>query len=244
MWRVFLLISVLALAWSGWLYLTEPNYASAPIPPDEAQVSLQEEVEEAPLTRGTPGDSLLPGSAPMGIEGGARRSGPDLSAPFEDVAITYNRPQSMPRDRSQSLSVIIDPSGVADAIAILEGYPGDIVQSEVDLSAVVSANLSGPGFTIERLLPERQQLSLDAASRWEWAVTPMQSGVQRLTLELFAYPGGGDVASPVRAYRDDILVTVGVSQRALAFAQTAEPAVGLVAAFISMMFALVGFLRR
>ncbi|MCG8442320.1 MAG: hypothetical protein MI723_10975 [Caulobacterales bacterium] len=233
---LFLFLAVVAFGWAGWRYLdTEMN--------PRGPVSF-ESLAETAAEPGGPVPELAASAAPMGIESVTRTRGPDLSQRFADTPLAYNRPTAMPLERARGISLVIDASAAADLAAALDGFRGEVVESEADLAGIVSASLTGPGFAIERLAPERQRLSLIEPNRWHWSVTAMEAGERFLTLEVFAYPAETAPASPVRAYRDRIEITVGPVEQALAFARHAQPAVGVAAGVASLAFGLIGFLRR
>jgi len=158
--------------------------------------------------------------------------------------IVYNAPTTMQLNMPIDLRLVVDASQMEDLEALLEGLPGDIRGGEAELTSQVSASLFGSGFDIRALKPDRQILSDERPSTWQWEVTPRSAGQHTLILEVFAHPGGGDAAAGVREFRDEITVEVTMISKTLAFAQTAQPVVGFVAGGVSLLIGLFGFVRR
>ncbi len=231
---MFLVVAVAAIAWAGWRASNE----------DERAMADAVSVEQA--ARGAPRSSL---NSPVGnvlaqvqrtIAGGSAAA---TARDFATVPMAYNRPTTMNLQSPTNVSLLIDLSGVEDLPRGLRGFDGDIIEGSVDVTSTVSASLTGPGFKIEQLSPPQQTLSSRTANRWQWAVTPEVEGERMLTLEIFAHPNGGP-AEPVRAYRDEINVTVGTLGKVIVAAQTAEPFLGVAAGGASFLMAIVTFFRR
>jgi hypothetical protein len=168
-------------------------------------------------------------------------------AAAEDVRraeLRYNAPTRMQLNMPIDLRLVVDPSGMENPEALLEGLPGEVREGEAELTRQVTATLTGSGFDIRALKPQRQVLAADRASTWQWEVTPREGGLRTLVLEVFAHPGGGEAAASVREFRDEIDVEVTFVSRALSFAQTAQPAVGFGAGAVSLLLAGAGLIRR
>lgn len=169
---------------------------------------------------------------------------PSLIEGFKSRAVAYNRPPSvMQLGRAIDVSLVIDATAAPDAAAPLDGFPGTVVEREVELSDVVSAQLTGVGFEITAQSVERQKLSDRTQNRWQWRVTPTETGRRTLILEIFGYAQGSLDAEPLDAYRDDIMVEVRDLDRLITLATNVQPVFAIIAAIAGALSVLVGFLR-
>jgi len=204
-----------------------------------AMEMAQPEAFGAPATR----SMMAPGSPAQPVVTAASAAA-SVADGVRTAQIIYNAPTTMQLNMPIDLRLVVDASQMEDLEALLEGLPGDIRGGEADLTSQVSASLFGSGFDIRALKPVRQILSDERPSTWQWEVTPRSAGQHTLILEVFAHPGGGEAAAGVREFRDEITVEVTVISRALAFVQTAQPAVGFVAGGVSLVIGFFGFIRR
>ena len=169
-----------------------------------------------------------------------------IAEQFESREVTYNRPPStLALNRPIDVSLVINATGEAGAgRAALDGFDGEIVERDVELTDVVAAQLTGPGFEIvSQNVEPRQQLSPRVLNRWQWRVTPTEEGRQVLVLEIFGYAAGALEAEPLDAYRDEIVVEVRNLDRVISFAQEYEPVFAIGAGVFGGLSALFGFLR-
>lgn len=168
-----------------------------------------------------------------------------LAEQFETREVTYNRPPStLALDRPIDVSLVINATGVEGAgTDALQGFDGEIVDRDVDLTDVVSAQLTGAGFDIVEQTVERQRLSPRVLNRWQWRVTPTREGTQTLVLEIFGYADGALEGEPLDAYRDEIVVEVRNLDRVISFAREYEPVFAVGAGIFGALSALFGFLR-
>ncbi len=198
-------------------------------------------VEEAEETQRSFGVTAAPPARPAEPEVATR----SLAEQFETREVTYNRPPStLALDRPIDVSLVINATGVEGAGAdALEGFDGEIVDRDVELTDVVSAQLTGAGFDIVEQTVERQRLSPRVLNRWQWRVTPTREGTQTLVLEIFGYAEGALEGEPLDAYRDEIVVEVRNLDRVISFAREYEPVFAVGAGIFGALSALFGFLR-
>jgi hypothetical protein len=170
---------------------------------------------------------------------------PGLAAQFKSRKVTYNRPpQKLALNKAIDVSLVINATADADAgTKALEGFQGEIVERDVDLSDTVSAQLTGVGFDITSQTVERQKLSGKTINRWQWRVTPTETGTRTLILEIFGYESGSLDAEPLDAYRDDITVEVQQLDQVISWAKMAQPIFAVLAALAGAISAGVAFLR-
>lgn len=168
-----------------------------------------------------------------------------LETQFKARRVTYNRPPeklalSKPVDVSLVVNATNDEAAGREA---LEGFKGEIVERDVELSDTVSAQLTGVGFDITSQTVERQRLSGKAVNRWQWRVTPTEPGQHTLILEIFGYATGSLDAEPLDAYRDVITVEVEQIDQLVSWARGVQPLFAVLAALAGIGSAVFAFLR-
>ena len=168
-----------------------------------------------------------------------------LEAQFKSRRVTYNRPpEKLALNKPVDVSLVVNAT--ADEAAgreALEGFKGEIVEREVELSDTVSAQLTGVGFDITSQTVERQRLSGRTVNRWQWRVTPTEPGEHTLMLELFGYASGSLDAEPLDAYRDVIIVEVEQLDQIVSWAKGVQPLFAVLAALAGIGSAIFAFLR-
>ncbi len=233
----------------------------APPPPAEAIVEdAQHETEEPFAKRASSpdgGPSRALREALSGGGGGAfstesvaqpqslQPTEDDLASQFESRPIAYNRPPSvLALNRPVDVSLVIDATDKAAPEDALEGFAGEIVTRDVELSDQVSAQLTGAAFDIELLSVERQQLSKRVQNRWQWRVTPIETGEHVLVLEIFGYASNTAAAEPLDAYTDRISVEVKQLDKLIGLARAYEPVIGIAAGIAGLFSAFFAIMRR
>ncbi len=242
---VFLVLSLMLVSWGAARYF---GWDVPYVLPGQITEAAREAIADARRS--------LEANAVVGPEAvGATVRGPGAEATPEAVAaravaesvrtaeLRYNAPDTLLLNVPVDMRLVVDASGMARPEDLLEGLPGEVREGQAELTSQVTASLYGSGFEIRPLKPERQVLAEATASSWQWEVTPRQAGTRTLILEVFAHPGGGDAAAPVREFRDEIEVQVTFVSRALGFVQTAHPVAGFAAAAVSLLIAAVGMVR-
>ena len=223
-----------------------PTVTPAPGP---AEPSVNTQAVQAPAKPSanariaTPaGDTVQPAAVP-GVTQAAAPVG--LEAQFKSRRVTYNRPPAkLALNKPVDVSLVVNATADADAgKAALEGFKGEIVEREVDLSDTVSAQLTGAGFDITSQTVERQRLSGRTVNRWQWRVTPTETGEHTLMLEIFGYATGSLDAEPLDAYRDVIAVEVEQLDALVSWAKGVQPLFAVLAALAGIGSAIFAFLR-
>ncbi|MGD2134209.1 MAG: hypothetical protein PVI23_15570 [Maricaulaceae bacterium] len=232
---IFLIAGLGVLGWAGLRYsdvisfdeLSEPSFVASAFnaPPPGAATA---EAAAAPAARSLSADSA------------------DAPSPEDvrELPIHYNRPSQMGLERPTTVSLVVDATGEGEGAALLEGFVGEIISGQAELTPNVSATLTGPGFDVEAQSPLQQRLSDQTENIWTWQVTPTQEGEQVLTLQIYSHPGDAGAAQPVAAYTDRITVHVSRFGLILALANRADPLIGVAAGSVSLLLALFGILRR
>ncbi|HEY7800721.1 MAG TPA: hypothetical protein VIA80_18285, partial [Hyphomonadaceae bacterium] len=168
-----------------------------------------------------------------------------LESQFKSRKVTYNRPPAkLVLNKAIDVSLVVNATDDADAGKdALQGFPGEVVERDVDLSDTVSAQLTGIGFDISTQTVERQKLSGRTINRWQWRVTPTELGTRTLILEVFGYESGSLDAEPLAAYRDEIVVEVQQLDQIITWAKGVQPVFAVLAALAGAASALFAFLR-
>jgi hypothetical protein len=168
-----------------------------------------------------------------------------LEAQFKSRKVTYNRPpQKLALDKAIDVSLVINATEDENAgQEALKGFPGTVVERDVDLSDTVSAQLTGVGFDITSQTVERQRLSGKVINRWAWRVTPTEIGEHTMILEIFGYASGSLDAEPLDAYRDVIVVEVQQFDQIVSWAKGVQPLFAVLAALAGIGSAIFAFLR-
>ncbi len=229
---------------------------SAPPPPPPAPVASAPARRTAESDDAGVADEMASGAVAAEEESFAIASAPapepepmvatqSIAEQFRSREVTYNRPpQTLALNHAIDVSLVINATGVEGAGAeALAGFDGEIIDRDVELTDVVSAQLTGPGFDIVEQTVERQRLSPRVLNRWQWRVTPTREGTQTLVLEIFGYADGALEGEPLDAYRDEIVVEVRNLDRLISFAQEYEPVFAVGAGVFGGLSALFGFLR-
>jgi hypothetical protein len=227
-----------------------PSAASAPPPPPAATAAPAPAATPAPAPAATPpaADNVQIASAPAPVTASAAAPAASASASLADQfktrKVAYNRPPAtLYLDRPIDISLVIDATAAADPAAQLQGFPGDVVKRDVDLSDTVSAQLTGVGFDIVTQTVGRQTLSSKLPNRWQWRVTPTEPGAHTLMLDIFGYKTNSLDAEPLDAYRDKITVQVQQLDRVIKWAKGIQPIFAVIAAIAGLLSALVAVLR-
>ena len=143
---------------------------------------------------------------------------------FEDtlrtVPVAHETPRSAEYKRAFNVTFAIDATGDTTAADALPGR-GVIEESEAKVSGRVEVRLSGAAFSIVAASPPVQTLSPMTENTWRWSVTPLSAGDHDLVFEVFAIDSGA--VTPLRTFQDTVTVKVSGLNRAIAFADQANP---------------------
>ena len=230
-----------------------PKLPSLQSQPQPAQQQAQASIPEQPLPQAqarvaTPPvaeQRVLPQQAPAAAAASTAAAPTALEAQFKSRQVVYNRPpKKLALDKPIDVSLVVNATGDdSKGTAALEGFQGTIVEREVELSDTVSAQLTGIGFDITSQTVERQKLSGRTVNRWQWRVTPTETGQRTLILEIFGYATGSLDAEPLDAYRDDIVVEVQQFDQVVSWARGVQPLFAVLAGMAAIGSAAFAFLR-
>nr|WP_321361286.1 hypothetical protein [uncultured Hyphomonas sp.] len=195
-----------------------------------------------------------PGSGSAAIESMARiEVAPDVMAPapadtflnnLKTVPVAHETPTTAEYKRPFEAVLAIDATGDSTAVDALPGH-GNISEGTAQVSRTVEARLSGSGFAIKAMTPEQQTISPLTENTWRWSVTPLTAGNQELTFDIYAIDDGPAV--PLRTFHNTVTVKVTGLNRAIAFADQANPLavfLGGVGSVLAGLFGAIKFVRR
>ena len=116
-----------------------------------------------------------------------------------------------------------------------------IVTGEAQVSDRVEARVSGANFEIVPMSPGVQSLSPLTENVWRWSVMPLSAGDHDLVFEIYAIDQ--DSVVPLRTFRDTVTVQVSGINRAIAFADQANPLFVLLGGLGSAIAGLLGAVK-
>jgi hypothetical protein len=154
--------------------------------------------------------------------------------------VAHETPASAEYKRAFDVTFAIDATGDTTAADALPGR-GIIEEGEAKVSDKVEVRLSGANFNIVAASPAVQSLSPLTENTWRWSVTALSAGDHDLTFEVFAMDS--DTATPLRTFRDTVTVKVSGLNRAIAFADQANPLFVLLGGLGSALAGIFGAIR-
>lgn len=233
----------------------QPESAS----PSEDEFSFQPMMEEAPpeaapmMRSARPQPSEVEDLAVAGAPADAPPEAVDIDDPgvtaavsesfidkLKTVPVAHETPPSAEYKRAFDVTFAIDATGDTTAVDALPGR-GVIQEGEARVSDRVEVRLSGAAFTINPTSPPVQSLSPLTENTWRWSVTALSAGDHDLTFEIFAIDENEVV--PLRTYRDTVTVRVSGLNRAIAFADQANPLFVLLGGLGSILAGVLGVAR-
>ena len=189
---------------------------------EESQFNFQTEMEPSPMARSAApeaSDSVeaMPEISAMSAPAPA---GPSFEDTLRTVPVAHETPRSAEYKRAFDVTFAIDATGDTTAADALPGR-GVIEESEAKVSERVEVRVSGAAFNIVAASPPVQTLSPMTENTWRWSVTPLTAGDHDLVFEVFAIDS--DAVTPLRTFQDTVTVKVSGLNRAIAFADQANP---------------------
>lgn len=243
--------------------LAEALPEAAPLPPGPEEEIIAETASAPKLSRSIPAPTLdepmfstqgaeetraLDTETMAGIEVAPDVMAPDASDAFinslKSVPVAHETPSAAEYKRPFEAVLAIDATGDDTAVDALPGH-GNISEGTAQVSRTVEARLSGSGFAIKAMTPEQQTISPLTENTWRWSVTPLTAGNQELTFDIYAIDDGPAV--PLRTFHNTVTVKVTGLNRAIAFADQANPLavfLGGVGSVLAGLFGAIKFVRR
>ena len=164
----------------------------------------------------------------------------DFIENLKTVPVAHETPSTAEYKRAFDVTLAIDSTGDDTAADALPGR-GNIIEGEAKVSDRVEARLSGANFEIVQMSPDVQALSPLTENVWRWSVTPLSAGSHDLVFEIYAIDE--DTVTPLRTFRDTVTVQVSGLNRAIAFADQANPLFVLLGGLGSAIAGLIGVIR-
>jgi hypothetical protein len=159
---------------------------------------------------------------------------------LQTVPVAHETPKSAEYKRAFDVTLAIDATGDDTAVDALPGR-GNIVTGEARVSDRVEARVSGANFEIVPMSPSVQSLSPLTENVWRWSVRPLSAGDHDLVFEIYAIDQ--DSVVPLRTFRDTVTVQVSGINRAIAFADQANPLFVLLGGLGSAIAGLLGAVK-
>lgn len=159
---------------------------------------------------------------------------------LKTVPVAHETPRSAEYKRAFDVTFAIDATGDSTATDALPGR-GVVEAGEARVSDRVEVRLSGAAFNIVPTSPPVQSLSPLTENTWRWSVSALSAGDHDLTFEIFAVDDSEIV--PLRTYRDTVTVRVSGLNRAIAFADQANPLFVLLGGLGSILAGVLGVAR-
>ena len=159
---------------------------------------------------------------------------------LQTVPVAHETPKSAEYKRAFDVTLAIDATGDDTAVDALPGR-GNIVTGEAKVSDRVEARVSGANFEIVPMSPATQSLSPLTENVWRWSVMPLSAGDHDLVFEIYAIDQ--DSVVPLRTFRDTVTVQVSGINRAIAFADQANPLFVLLGGLGSAVAGLLGAVK-
>lgn len=229
---------------------TEEQASIMAAPSEEDSFNFQPMVEEpapeARAMRSAPADAPAEAGAdaPEAVDIDDPNVTAAVSESFIDtlktVPVAHETPASAEYKRPFNVTFAIDATGDSTAVDALPGR-GVIEEGTARVSDRVEVRLSGASFQIEQTSPPVQSLSPLTENTWRWSVMPLTAGDHDLTFEIFAVDA--DEVVPLRTYRDTVTVRVSGLNRAIAFADQANPLFVLLGGLGSILAGILGVAR-
>ncbi len=187
---------------------------------EESQFNFQTQMEPAPMARSAPPEPSSDAAPEISAMSAPAPAQPSFEERLQTVPVAHETPLSAEYKRAFDVTFAIDATGDTTAADALPGK-GVVEEGEAKVSERVEVRLSGANFNIVSTSPPVQSLSPLTENTWRWSVTALSAGEHDLTFEIFAIDS--DSVTPLRTYRDTVTVKVSGLNRAIAFADQANP---------------------
>jgi hypothetical protein len=174
-------------------------------------------VEPSPILKPTPlpspSASPSPGASPIPISLDWEARIRVEEKKLHESKIVFNPPDEMREQKTETIQARISFEEIGAALG--EGLvgPGKPHEELLKVSEIMKVTLTGDGngFFIQRIGDEEQVVAGKQYAQWEWHVTPLESGDQKLTLTATAtiyLEGRGEKPIYYKALEKPILVHV------------------------------------
>jgi hypothetical protein len=214
---------------------TESMDAAPALSDEEMELNFQMQMEVPEMTA-----DAAPPEQRMAVMSAPEPAPLSFEERLKTVPVAHETPASAEYKRAFDVTFAIDATGDTTAADALPGR-GIIEEGEAKVSDKVEVRLSGANFNIVAASPAEQSLSPLTENTWRWSVTALSAGDHDLTFEVFAMDS--DTATPLRTFRDTVTVKVSGLNRAIAFADQANPLFVLLGGLGSALAGIFGAIR-
>ena len=202
MWLRLILIGL-----SVWLVVYIISYTAglrqpaAPPPPKSAQGPVSPPRPHLPQ-----GQAVPPAAAPAAPSEAAKNVPPsDAAKKMEALRkaieglpkgnIVLDAPSKMAVDDEREVKATVGINVPISELRKQSAPSNQQVEGSLYLSPQMTATLSGPGFKIEQITPEKQSIAEGFPTIWSWNVTAKREGEERLEATLYVLVGDGNETS-------------------------------------------------
>jgi hypothetical protein len=135
------------------------------------------------------------------------------------ASVAFNAPETLPEGESAEIELLLS---LQDSIERLKEQIAEVGKREgerVRITDEMEASLTGLGFQIEAITPERQAVSRRDVTRWKWEVVPTKTGVLTLHLTLTGFVDVAGERRPraIRTFERTLTVRVTWRERVAGF---------------------------
>jgi len=136
-------------------------------------------------------------------------------AALELGKIAFNTPESIPYGDAASIELLVSLQEAEAELRRAVRGTGPVESARVQISDQMEARLTGLGFRIEAVTPERQAVSRSQRTRWQWQIEPTKPARLELHLTLSAVIKIDGVPSTrsIQTFEKTIYVEVPFGQR-------------------------------
>ncbi len=167
----------------------------------------------------SPGDYKSSSGKPFSKESFLSRVDSVLSGKFMGN-IAFNVPDTeMAYGATAGIQLLLSATQTLEKLEERVTYHGTVESHTIRISDIMEATLTGEGFQILAVNPERQAVSAYEGTEWKWEVTAIKPGPQRLhlTLNMILSYDGEMIPRAIKSFDREIMIRVSVQQRIAAF---------------------------
>lgn len=141
---------------------------------------------------------------------------------LEVANIAFNTPQKMNIKESTKIQLFLGLSKSSEELSNQITGPGAQESASIRVSSEMEARLTGANFSITAVKPEKQVVSRNSTTDWQWEVQPKSEGRLNLHLTLTAIVdvNGTSVQKAIRTFDREIEVEVTLKQAISSFLKT------------------------
>lgn len=202
--------------------------AEPPPPPGQSEPRPLPRSEPRPLppprtTHSPPVDRPAPGEAspppPQPEKNGGTASVDRILARLELANVAFNAPTRLHLNEVSSIQLLLSTRESIEDLQRALTSAGERGGARARISNQMEAHLSGAGFRVEPITPERQAVSSSERTEWRWQIEPTRPGRLSLNLTLSAdiRVEGQTVPRMIQTFERTIEVEVTWPERTKAF---------------------------